>query len=300
MTSNAIVTENSLRAHESFEQIIPIRGRDLTIDRIAEVYRELSRINSELGQREVAKLVKDSNTSDAEWEKHKENLLADAFRIVISITGDGDQRIFMENSEIFSSANLPQQIRTIYFNNIAAYKRNANQIEPANKIEVFLDFGKPYLLDPSSLVSEATPNGSEVRINGTDISFFRAAQQVITSKLTNRGTWYGMIHKNFAYDLGLWLFSLPLALFFASHYMDKLFPADSDIVSYRWAFFIYTTGMMLLAYRFLISYAKWAFPVNVLAENKDTAWKHRIVLGGDVSWLCYKVVDIVYGLIVPI
>jgi len=81
--------------------------------------------------------------------------------------------------------------------------------------------------------------------------------------------------------------------------MAKFFPEGGDLGSYRWAFFIYATGMMLLLYRFLTGYAKWAFPVNVLTENKDTAWKHRIALGGAITGLFSKMVDVIWGLFVP-
>lgn len=300
MSNNAIATTPSSKTLEWFEQVIPIRGCKLSFEIIGDIYRELSRINTEFGQKLVASLEKDPEMTAEEWAKYKENLLDDAFRLTISITGDGDQRIYAESVDGFSSDNLPKQIKRIYFTNITAYKRNANRVEPANKIQVTLDFGKPVLLDPNHFVSSATPNESQVKISGDDISFVRAMQQVIKSKLTNQRTWYGVIHKNFAYDLGLWVFALPLALFFASYYADTFLPENSKWGPYKWAFFIYSTGMMLLAYRFLISYAQWAFPVNILAENKDTAWKHRLVLAGALSWFGYKAVDIIYGLIVPI
>ena len=62
--------------------------------------------------------------------------------------------------------------------------------------------------------------------------------------------------------------------------------------------FIYLTGLMLIAYRLLTSYAKWAFPVNVLADNKDTALKHRLALGAIFTWLFYQVASTLYGFIV--
>lgn len=156
-----------------------------------------------------------------------------------------------------------------------------------------LDFSKPALLDPNPVLSEATPNDSNVSINADDMSFFRAVQRVIDTKVTSKRTWYGSLHKNFTYDFGLWLFALPLALFLATYYMDQILHSESTFASYRWAFFIYATGMVLIGYRFLTSYAKWAFPVNVLVDNKDTAWGHRLAIGSAGAWLFYKLAGIV-------
>jgi len=183
MTSNAIVPENNLRTHESYEQITPVRGCKVSLDNIKEVYSELSRINFEHGQREIANLVKSPDTTDEQWEAHTQNLLENAFRLAISITGEGDQRVYSFDIEIFSSDNLPRQIERIYLDNIVAYKPYANQLEPANKISVMLDFDKPTLLDPHLVVSAATPNESKVHINGTDISFFAQHSKSLTQSL---------------------------------------------------------------------------------------------------------------------
>lgn len=298
MTRDAITAAPERKPVEWFEEVIPVRGCHVTQESVREVYRELSSINREFGQRVIADLERDVNMTDEQWADHKEFLLNDAFRLTVTITGHRDQRVYAEDADIFTSDNLPKQIKSIYFNNITAFSRHANGNAPTNKIEVMLDFDKPDLLDPNPLVSAATPNDSNVRINADDISFFRAVQQVIDTKLTNRRTWYGFLHKNFAYDLGVWVLALPLALFFATYYMDRLFPAGSQLASFKWAFFLYAVGMMMLVYRFLSSYAKWAFPVNVLAENKDTALRHRLALGGIAVWLFYKIADTLYGLVI--
>ena len=282
---------------EWFEEVTPVRGCHLTLASVKEVYLELSRINQEYGQRLIAELNRDDNMTDEQWAASQKIWLSDAFRLTVTITGHQDPRVYAEDAEIFTSNNLPSQIKSIYFNNITAFRRNANGTVPMNRIEVTLDFGKPDLLDPNPLVSAATPNDSKVHINGGDVSFVRAMQQVIDKKLTNRRTWYGFLHKNFVYDLGMWVIALPVALFFATYYADRYFPASSQLASFKWPFFIYMTGMILVSYRLISSYAKWAFPVNVLSENKDKALKHRLVIGGFGAWLFYKIADTLYGLI---
>ena len=70
--------------------------------------------------------------------------------------------------------------------------------------------------------------------------------------------------------------------------------SDEHLRHYPGEFVAARIGMMLLFYRFLTSYAKWAFPVNVLAENKDRAAKHRWGLGALLTGLAAKTVDTIF------
>jgi hypothetical protein len=38
--------------------------------------------------------------------------------------------------------------------------------------------------------------------------------------------------------------------------------------------------------------------VNLLEENKDTAWKHRTFLGAVVGWIGFKLVDAAWSVFV--
>lgn len=296
MTESELSRPRESFALEYYEEAIPIRGCSLTMANIQHLYRELQKINSEFGKSKVANLHRDYGLSDEEWERKKGHLLDDAFRLTTTVTGDRDQHIYGEDETIFQSTDLTLPIKSIYFTNITAYKRHANGQIPQNAIEVTLDFGKPDLTDASLVVSEPTPNNSRVLIRAQDISFFRAARQIVDTKLANHRSRFGFLHVNFAYDFGLWLLALPSILLLATYYMDVLFPIGGTYSSYRWAFFVYVSGLGLLGYRFLNSYAKWAFPVNVLAENKDRAWRHRLILGGASLWIFYQIIDVIYGL----
>lgn len=260
------------------------------------LYQELTLINRKFGQDVIASLVRDPNMSDPEWERHKSFLLEDAFCLTVSILGDRDQQLYGENAEIFESENLPHPISKIYFNNISAWQRHAQNTNPRNLLEVALDFSKPPLMDPFTVLSEPTPNGSEVTIRADDMTFFRAVRQVVDTKLLNHRTWYAAIHRSFAYDIGVWLIALPAGLVIATQYMEDWLPAGGDLEAYRWAFFLYALGLVVLGYRFVSGYLKWAFPVNVLAENKDKSFRHRVALGGFFAWLAYKAADALYAL----
>ncbi len=263
------------------------------------VYRELSKINQKFGQEAVASVEQFEGETEAQFEQRKKYLLQDAFRLTVSIRGERDQQLYGEDENIFTSQELPNPISAIYFTNLTAFRRNANNTDPVNRLEVYLDFSKPGLFDPHPLVSEPTPNDSKVTVTAHDITYFRAVQKVIESKLLTKRNWYSAIHRSFAYDIGLWSVVLPVGLILATYYMEELLPVGSRFEAYRWAFFIYGVGLSALTYRFLTSYMKWAFPVNVLVDNEDTALRHRLALAAILGAIGWKVFDAIYSLIVP-
>lgn len=281
-----------------YEEAIPLRGCHLSLDNIKEVYRDLQAINRKFGEQIISTVPRGEDMTDAEWEARKAFLLSDAFCLTTTVNGLRDEQLYGETVEIFDSPNLPKPIKSIFFTNANSFKRHANGNEPVNRVSVFIDFSKPDLFDPNPLVSAATPNEGNVTVNAQDITYFNAVQKAVEKRLASRRTWYGAIHRNFAYDVGIWFFALPVGLYFSAYYMNQFIPIGSNFELFRWPLFIYFVGLSLIAYRALTAYAKWAFPVNVLAENKDHALKHRIALGGFSSWLFYKVASTVYSIVV--
>lgn len=297
------MAEDSLVAVERkpigwYEEVIPVRGCHLSLEDIKDVYRDLLTINKRFGEQMIAKLLVDPDMTDDQWTKHKQLLLDDAFRLTITVKGLRDQQLYGEAVDIFDDPNLPRPIKSIYFTNATSFKRNANGNNPENSISVFLDFSKPALFDPSPLVSEATLNGGNVTVRAADITFYSAVQKVVEKNLTAHKTWYGAIHRNFAYDIGMWFIALPVALYFSAYYMDQIIPSGDKFELFRWPLFIYFVGLGVIFYRALTAYAKWAFPVNILKENTDRALRHRLALGGFVTWLLYSVASTIYGIFV--
>lgn len=296
MTKGSLATseQNHLHWHEDN---IPLRGHKLSLEDIKEVYRELQEINRNFGEKLIAELPRNNEMTDKEWEAHKAFLLHDAFRLTVTIKGVGNKRLYGETEAIFDNTNLPKPVKYIYFTNVTAFQRNANGNSPENKLQVHLDFSKPDIADPFALVSAATQNDSGVTIEG-DLAFFNSIQKTIEAKFTHLKTRYGAIHRNFVYDIGIWFLVIPASLYFSAYYMDRLIPADHEYELYRWPLFIYLNGCALVFYRVLTAYTKWAFPVNILKENKDGALRHRIVLGGVFTWLFYQFASTAYSIVV--
>ncbi len=170
-----------------------------------------------------------------------------------------------------------------------------------NGFQLWIDFDKPPLFDPNPLVGQPTVNTSNAKLRARDITYFRATQNVFNTLANKHRHWYSAIHDKFAYDIGLWLIGAPYILYMVTVYCDRFLPSSGPHSSFRVGFYIYGIGVGLMLYRLLYSYLRWAFPVNVLKENKDTATKHRTFFAAIVtamkaagtsdrasarSWLC--------------
>lgn len=278
-----------------FEETMQVRGCLLSLERIKEAYRDIQEINLEFGRTVVASLIRPDGTSEDEWQKYKDFLIKDAFRLTVTVKGFRDEILYGESEAIFVDPAFPKPTKSIFFTNINSFSRNSNGREPKNRVSVLLDFSKPEIFDPNPLVSSATPNDSHVVINAQDIAFFNSAQKVVEKKLISKKSWYGAIHRNFAYDIGLWLIALPASLYSSAVIMDQYLPVGGSLELFRWPFYVYLLGILLIVYRSLTAYAKWAFPVNILIENNDNALRHRLTLAAIMTWLAYQIGSTVFA-----
>ena len=226
-------------------------------------------------------MKKPDERGEAEWQDELAQYRRDAFNVTVSITGAAGGAIkYGERDSIFTSDDLPMPISTIYFTNRTAFQRNANGREPRKRFELIIDFVKPPIFDPNPLVSEPTRNVSHVKLYSDNVGFFRASQNIVESVLKLDKSWYAIIHGRFAYDFVLWFIAFPYVLYFITSELDIWLPSDGKYGSYRVAGFIYGIGMASILYRMLFSYLKWAYPVNVLSDNKDASLGHRVIFAG--------------------
>lgn len=262
-----------------YEDEIEIRGCQLSLSQIKSAFREFRMLVDSEAERIIPKLQRPEGMTDAELLERNERIRKSAFRVTTSIIGFDGQVAYDDKEELFDSTNLPLPIKTVFFTNTTAWQRESPDTEPPNRFSVWLNFQKPPLFDPNPLVSHPTPNESRVQVSADDIGFFRAIQNIVSSKIKPKKKWHSFIHQKFAYDIGLWFLSLPFSLYWITVFMDVLFPSDGPNSSFRIPFYIYSLGFSLLLYRSLYGYLKWAFPVNTLRENEDKAWLHRTFLG---------------------
>lgn len=276
-TPDQPITSQAKTDIQWYEDKIPIRGCQFDLAQIKSAYRELEQLTRKEGDRIIGQFVRPNEKTDAQFRRENEALKNRAFRVTVSIIGFDGQTVYGDSEDIFDNKNLPFPVERIFFTNENAFKNNADGTLPENRFSIWISFDKPPLLDPNPLVSHPTPNYSEVAINARDVTYIRAVQHIVRNKLMKGKKWYSFIHEKFFYDIGLWFLALPYALYMVTVATDKLLPEGGAYSSFRLPFFIYAMGMSLLIYRALAGYVKWAFPVNILKENEDTATVHRVI-----------------------
>lgn len=268
-----------------YEERIPLRGYYLELSQIKAVYRDLQDINNSEGDRIISSLRKPDGVSEEDFRARCESDRKTAFRITTSIIGYDGKTEYGETEDIFDSKNLPFPIARIFFTNNSAFQRVANGNLPPNSFALWIDFSKPPLFDPIPFVSAPTENGSEFHIKAQDTAFFYAAKNAVSSKFNQGKKWYSFIHNKFIYDIGLWFIALPYILYFSSNIVTKNVKYTGENILFIISLYLYIVGICLLIYRFMTGYLKWAFPVNVLSENKDQSAIHRILFWGLTSGL---------------
>lgn len=275
---------------EWYEQRIELRGCELSLFDIKSAYINLHKVNLREGERVISLLQKPSDVSVDDFRRQNDILLDSAFRLTVSVVGFNGTTAYGEDASVFDSPNLPKPIRTIFFTNENAFRRNANDSLPANRFSVWLNFDKPPLVDANSIVSSPTFNESNISIHANEVSFHRAVRDIVNSFILSKRKWYSFIHKQFAYDVGLWFLALPYILIMLSIGIDKYIPASGPYSSFRVAAYLYFGGLALVAYRGLFGYLKWAFPVNSLIENNDLALRHRMFFWGIILALITTII----------
>ncbi len=84
------------------------------------------------------------------------------------------------------------------------------------------------------------------------------------------------MHAAFVYDIGLFLFGLPAAIYLCWR-LSKFIEANVGVISpfISSATYIYIVFLVLIGYRVLFGYTKWAFPIVELTSNESRSKRHR-------------------------
>lgn len=92
-----------------------------------------------------------------------------------------------------------------------------------------------------------------------------------------------LIHRGFAYDVGMFVFGMPFAFWLCSRLSPVIstIPGNENIV-FSGAIYVYVVFVALFLYRIVFGYTKWAFPSVELADNEDNSGRHRLFWGAIV------------------
>lgn len=236
--------------------------------------------------------------SDEEFEKNK-GILRDGFRLRPTVLGHNGQELFGFVDEVFSSPNFPDAVKSIYVNS-AIFLRAVHNYNVRNSFEMFLDFSRPEIFDFNLMPSFGTPNGSNIKANGTDPTWVNGLFHEVRRFVTDHAAVAPWIHKHSVYDILLWFIGYPVA-FWTCYKAAPFLPSPSGVGPFlRAALYVYLFLIVLVSFRALFHYGRWAFPRLEYRYPKDRALQHRIALGAlSLSLVGSLIYDVLKGISGP-
>jgi hypothetical protein len=242
----------------------------LSEESLVQIFDHLVELTKEAAEIEVAGLVKIPSLSDSEFDDYLAKVRS-SYAVSVVVTGaEGETRVENEIKTALTGKNSPGKIANVYFENGAKYRAVWNG-DPPNNFHLNIDFTKPPLLDWRG-ISQPTPNQSEMSISGHDSTWVSAVSEKIVNRLNQNLNGRKLIHSPFSYDFFLIVLGLPAAIYASSAFGDAIQSLFNNSVVIGAAHF-YIGLVVLLLYRILHGYAKWAFPKVEFAGGN--AGKHR-------------------------
>lgn len=258
------------------KRYIPLKGYTISIKDAKRIYQLLSAYVTAEGASDVEAFTKPPNMTDQDFAAEKQRWLSNAYKITVTINGIDESSLYEDHEGIFDSPNLPSRIANIFMTNVTAFE-GTTRMKPANSFQLNIDFSKPPLLDGNNLVSSPTPNFSHVTIEGTKDSWLATIADKVTGVVGPKKNRRRFLHAPFVYDFGLMVFGVPAGLYLcwkSSGFVYESFSSMHGVVTA--AAYIYLFFLALWGYRIMFGYAKWAFPIVELEEEKSASAQHRI------------------------
>jgi hypothetical protein len=268
----------------------PITAICLGLNDVKKIFSRLEKIVHEEGDKEISKLVKQTDMNEEQWDARKKEIKSGAFRVTVTIEGESGDRLHGDTLDLFDSPNRPTRIKIVYMTNSTAF-RWWTKDNPMRSFELMLDFARPKLLDSENFVSAPTPNRSNLNVEADNETWIAAISEAVSGVLSEKSNNRKFLHQAFVYDFGLLMVGLPFAFYISwklSDAVGRYFSANSTFLAA--AAYVYLFVLAIWSYRILFGYTKWAFPAVELSENAESVRKHRafwfaIVVGLFVNFI---------------
>lgn len=257
----------------------PLGACCLTFTDIKQLYARLTERVLEALELETQLVHKSQTQENIDQVRDK---LRSSFVVSVVINGADGQTVVDRTHSVFESNNVPDDISTVYFTSISTFEVNFKR-KPAHHFVVNFDFTKPPLIDFVNHSALPTPNNSYIEVFGESENWVSGVFDTVWGKVKARKNEREFLHKAFVYDVSLWFLGLPLSLYvlsWVSAWIESII--HSSYV--RVALIIYCVLLMLIVFRMLFSYTKWAFPrIELVTDNSKTRlhrkWWFAILTG---------------------
>ena len=229
------------------------------------------------GEIELAKFQQLDQTDEI-YEENKK-IIRDGFELKMTLLSSDGQEFWGTIDDVFESPNFPDQVKSIFVGSEIPLTVSYNYY-PRNSFQLFLDFSKPDLFNLSFLPSQATPNESNITVQGYDSTWVHGVYNEFNSFIKKSTSYFTWIHKHSVYDLLVWGFGLPFGFWTTyklSNFLTNVFGEFSIFV--QSAAYVYVFLVSLILFRLLFHYARWVWPLVEYRSSRNTALKHRLSLG---------------------
>lgn len=226
---------------------------------------------------EIQAFAKGQQTEEA-YETNK-RLLAEAFRLSVTIKGVDGNELYGTVKDVFGSPNFPEHLAMFYANSSTVLGAAYNYT-PRNSLEILLDFGRPDPFDFNHLPSRATENPSKFLVQGFDASWTNGLFNELSTFFRARRAHLAWIHRSSVWDALLWGLGMPFCFWVAyrlSPFIDRAFSNYSAFVEAVLYLYIFLVSANLL--RSVFHYARWVWPRVEYVAPGNRALAHRITLG---------------------
>ena len=244
---------------------------------LLKLFQVLQERSHAAGEIEVANF-KQGVQSEVDFSNNKKTL-KEGFDLKPTIVSTDGKELWGRFQDIFESPNFPDQIKSIYVNSEIPLKVGYNY-HPANSFELFLDFSKPDLFNLSFLPSQATPNASNIVVQGYDATWTHGVFNEFNSFIKNHPSKLTWLHRHSIYDFLVWIAGLPFGFWVSYKFsgcLNKIFGNVSPFVLNASYVYVFLASMIL--FRLLFHYARWVWPLVEYQSLKNKSGKHQIAIG---------------------
>lgn len=238
------------------------------------------------------------NQQTEEQFENSKKILRESFELKITVSGSEGEELWGSIEEVFSSANFPEQMKSLYLDSESTL-RNLHNYYPNNSFKIFLDFSKPKIFDLSFMPSHGTPNESEIEVKGYNATWVNGVFSEIKKFIDARGSSMSLVHNHSIYDVLLWILGFPLSFWVCSKltpYIASSFGAGNSFVTS--ALYLYAFIATLFIFRILFHYLRWVCPLVEYRSKNNKMLYHRTLFGVlSIGWVGQFLYDIAKWLI---
>lgn len=262
-----------------YEARSPIRACALDGSDFARLFDIINEKQVDIKNEIYPLIVRQPNETEADFQTRQKKISDACLTTVVSITGANGKTVHGNARDIFQNPLLPERIMSVLFATATTLK--TINITPPNQASLFLDFGRPPVLNFGVMPSAPTLNQSNYVIEGSSEAWVTSFDSRLRQFFEERSTLRGWIHQRGIYDVLVLLVGLPGSMWVSGRLGPFFYDGKtaSILISIIYGYFFFAS---LSLFRLLFDYGRWLFPlIELRGHLRDRTTEQRALW-----WLC--------------